>query len=205
MKQLIFSTTVLLCCIITLQAQKRMSTDVLVIGGSAGGTAAGIQCARSGVKTLIVEQTPWLGGMLTAAGVSCTDGNDELWSGLWMEFREQLYLHYGTRNLFTGWVSETCFEPRVGDSILKKMAAKEKSLTVAYGWYFDHVVMRGDQVVGAAFMNATGEELIVKASLTIDATDLGDAYASSGAGYDLGMEDPVYSKEAIAPGTNDII
>jgi hypothetical protein len=54
-------------------------------------------------------------------------------------------------------------------------------------------------------MNAKGEELMVKSSLTIDATDLGDAYASAGAGYDLGMEDPVYAKETMAPGANDII
>jgi alkyl hydroperoxide reductase subunit AhpF len=40
--------------------------DVLVVGGGAGGTASGIQAARSGARTLIVESTPWLGGMLMA-------------------------------------------------------------------------------------------------------------------------------------------
>ena len=42
--------------------------DVLVIGGTTSGTSAGIQAARLGVTTLIVEETPWLGGMWTAAG-----------------------------------------------------------------------------------------------------------------------------------------
>ena len=49
--------------------------DVVVVGGGVSGTTAGIRAARLGAKTLIVEQGPWLGGMLTSAGVSATDGN----------------------------------------------------------------------------------------------------------------------------------
>ena len=50
------------------------SVDVLIIGGGASGVTAGIQSARMGVETLIVEETEWLGGMLTSAGVSAVDG-----------------------------------------------------------------------------------------------------------------------------------
>ena len=39
--------------------------DVLVIGGGASGVTAGIQASHMGSQTLIVEETPWLGGMLT--------------------------------------------------------------------------------------------------------------------------------------------
>jgi len=45
----------------------------------------------------------------------------------------------------------------------------------------------------------------VDADLVIDGTDLGDVFASAGAGYDLGMEDPSYSGEPEAPGKNRII
>ena len=115
-------------------AQSRRSVDVLVIGGGTGGTAAGIQSARSGAKTLIVEPTPWLGGMMTAAGVSATDGNHMLPSGLWAEFRDQLYKVYGGPNrVATGWVSNTLFEPHVGDSIFKSLAARESKLQVLHG------------------------------------------------------------------------
>lgn len=195
----------LLLCAFPVQAQQYLRTEVLVIGGTTGGTAAGIQCARNGVSTLIVEQTPWLGGMLTAAGVSCTDGNDELKSGIWQEFREALYRHYGKRNLFTGWVSETCFEPAVGDSIFKAMAGNEKKLAVKYNWYFDRVLKQGNRVTGAVFVNKKKQTLRVTAALVIDATDLGDAYASAGAGFDIGMEDPLYSGEKMAPGTFNVI
>ena len=57
--------------------------DVLVIGGGASGVTAGIQASRMGSQTLIVEETPWLGGMLTSAGVSAIDGNYNLPAGLW--------------------------------------------------------------------------------------------------------------------------
>ena len=36
-------------------------TDVLVIGGGASGVCAGLQAARMGVNTVILEETPWLG------------------------------------------------------------------------------------------------------------------------------------------------
>lgn len=197
---LIFHFTFFICT-----AQKQLTTEVLVVGGSTGGTAAGIQCARLGVKTMIVEQTNWLGGMLTASGVSCTDGNDELPGGIWQEFREALYKHYSTRNLFTGWVSETCFEPHVGDSIFKAWAAKENTLSVLYGWFFDRVIKKANKVEGAIFINKKGESIAVLANLVIDGTDLGDVYASAGAGFDIGMEDKVYAKESMAPGKFNII
>jgi FAD dependent oxidoreductase len=184
---------------------KTLTTDVLVIGGSTGGTAAGIQCARRGINTLIVEQTTWLGGMLTAAGVSCTDGNDALPSGMWQEFRQALKQHYKGKSLATGWVSNTSFEPHVGDSIFKAWAAKEKKLSVAYGWYFDKVTKQGNKVTGAVFINTKKEKLIVKATITIDATDLGDAFAQAGCSYDLGTEDETQSGEKIAPCKSDVI
>ena len=63
------------------------SVDVLIIGGGASGVTAGIQSARMGAATLIVEETEWLGGMLTSAGVSAVDGNYDLPAGLFGEFR----------------------------------------------------------------------------------------------------------------------
>ena len=65
-----------------------------------------------------------LGGMLTAQGVCATDGNFDLPSGLWNEFRDHLRKRYGGIGaLWTGWVSTTLFEPHVADSIFHTMAA----------------------------------------------------------------------------------
>jgi hypothetical protein len=173
-----------------LQAQEQLKTEVLVIGGGTGGTAAAIQAARLKTKTILVEPGPWLGGMLTAAGVAATDGNHRLPSGLWEEFRQALYNHYGSpAALATGWVSNTQFEPHVGDSILKAMAAREKNhLTVMYGWEFDQVLKKGNRIEGAQFRNTNGKLLIIRASVTIDATELGDVLAAAQLPYSLGME-----------------
>jgi succinate dehydrogenase/fumarate reductase flavoprotein subunit len=43
----------------------QLQADVLVVGGGTGGTAAALQAARRGAKTILVSQCPMLGGMLT--------------------------------------------------------------------------------------------------------------------------------------------
>ncbi|MFM7672473.1 MAG: FAD-dependent oxidoreductase [Bacteroidota bacterium] len=190
-----------------LHAQSRR-TDVLVIGGGVGGTAAGIQSARSGARTIIVEPTPWLGGMLTAAAVSATDGNHLLPSGLWAEFREQLYKVYGGPNrVATGWVSNTHFEPHVGDSIFKSMAAKESNLDVLYGYELIGILKKGDRVTGARFQNwQSGKKLTVRSRQLVDATELGDAIAMAGVPFDVGMEaSSITGEDVQVPASNDII
>lgn len=166
-----------------------LKADVLVVGGGTGGTAAAIASARAGAKTILVEEGPWLGGMISAAGVTCTDGNHNLPSGLWNEFRNHIYTVYGgPKAVATGWVSMTQFEPHVSDSIWKAMAGREKNLTVLYGWQFTKAVVANQKVNGAVFKNATGKTLTVSAFATIDATELGDVMASAKVPFDIGME-----------------
>ena len=156
-----------------------LQTDVLVIGGTASGISAGIQSARLGVNTLVVEETPWLGGMLTSAGVPAFDGNNAMPAGLFGEFRQHLYDYYGGANaVSTGWVSNTLFEPHIGDSIFKSMARNEKYLTVKYHYQIKNVNKNGNSIIGAEFYEINkGAQLIVKAKRVIDATELGDALA----------------------------
>ncbi len=185
---------------------KKTETDVLVIGGGVGGTAAAIQSARMGVSTILIEPTTMLGGMLTAAGVSCTDGNDQFPSGMWEELRQALYKHYGRNKLNSGWVSNTCFEPHAGDSIFKVWAANEKNLQVFFGYEFERVQKDGDKVTGAIFRNNfLAEEFRIKAKVVIDGTELGDVFAAAGAEYDLGMDDSLATGEKEARQKNNII
>lgn len=201
-----FKLTIIICFFALPLKAQTLYTDVLIIGGGTGGTAAGIQSARMKVKTIIAEPTSWLGGMLTSAGVSATDGNHNLPSGLWEEFRQQLYKHYGKKNLATGWVSNTLFEPHVGDSIFKAMCNKEKKyLTVLFGMQLQKVLKEKNKITGAEFINAENKTVIIKSKICIDATEAGDAIAMSGTAYDVGMEDAAYSGEPMAPGKNNII
>jgi hypothetical protein len=188
------------------RAGREVNADVLVIGGGTGGTAAAIQSARMGVKTILIEETNMLGGMLTAAAVSCTDGNDQLPSGMWEEFRQALYKYYRRSKLNSGWVSNTNFEPHVADSIFKAWVLAEKNLGVFYLHSFESVMKKGNQITGAYFANMKEETgLRVNAKIVIDATELGDVFAKAGAAYDLGMDDPKESGEKEAREKNTII
>ncbi|MCB0551208.1 MAG: FAD-dependent oxidoreductase [Phaeodactylibacter sp.] len=160
---------------------------VVIIGGGASGVMAGIQAARQGVPVAIVEETPWLGGMLTSAGVSAIDGNHRLPSGLWGEFRQRLYDHYGgPEAVATGWVSNCLFEPSVGDSILKSMAGLP-NLEIFY-----ETRWRLPERIGGKWKvrieNSKGIEEL-EAKVLIDATELGDVMAALHVPYSLGMDD----------------
>ena len=175
--------------------------DVCIIGGGTSGTAAGIQSARLGAKTIIIEETPWLGGMLTSAGVSATDGNHDLPSGLWAEFRQKLYDYYGgAKEVHTGWVSNTQFEPHVGANIFKDMAAKETKLTVSFDSKLLSInkLENNENTEGGnweiKYKSKKGKQTI-QARIVIDATELGDVAKAVGVTYRIGTDDPTETGE----------
>jgi monoamine oxidase len=109
------------------------SYDIIIVGGGTSGVVSAIQSSRMGSKTLLIEESNWLGGMMTSAGVSAMDGNYKLPSGFLKEFRDSLVSHYGhLDSLKTGWVSNMMFEPSVGNQILKNIANSQKNLTIKY-------------------------------------------------------------------------
>jgi hypothetical protein len=135
--------------------------DVVVVGGGTGGTAAAIEAARDGAKVLVVEESPWLGGMLTSAGVSAIDGNYRLRGGLFGEFTDSLAARYGGYEaLKSGWVSNILFNPAVGADILYKMAIKA-----------------GVEVR----LNTRYADVKVRHRILIDGTELGDVALQAGA------------------------
>lgn len=168
-----------------------LQTQVLVVGGGASGTPAAIQAARMGAQVILVEETPWLGGMLTSAGVGATDGNHRLPSGLWGEFRDMLYEYYGgPDSVFTGWVSNTLFEPQVGNMMWKQLVEAEPNITRYHGYRVLQVLKEGDKVTGAVFEGKDGDKLSIKSDILIEATELGDVLPLAGAGFTTGMDTP---------------
>ncbi|MCU0379101.1 MAG: FAD-dependent oxidoreductase [Bacteroidales bacterium] len=217
--------TLLITAIIMLAGCNRViSTDILIAGGGASGTAAGIQAARMGVSAVIIEEHEWLGGMLTSAGVSAVDGNYNLQGGIWREFRDSLSSYYGGDSLLkTGWVSNVLFEPSAGDRIFKSIVAAEPLLTVSFNSFVEKVTKRADgwkvkvkveappslklrrtkKVPPSLKLRRTKEaeikRVVYKTKVLIDATELGDVAALCGVPYDLGMDSRNVSGEDIAP------
>lgn len=183
------------------------SVDVLVVGGGASGVTAAVQSARMGVDVMLLEEGPWLGGMLTSAGVSCIDGNYNLRSGMFGEFLDSLAAHYGGYDaLKTGWVSNVCFEPQVGQEIFTAMTrAYAERLTVERDMKLKTVSAEGNDWI-VAFTDGNGRRRKVMADVLIDATELGDVAAMCGVGYSVGMDSSADTGESIAPAEeNDVI
>ena len=190
-KKIMKPILICLCSILTflspVHSQKIAEYDVIVLGGGTGGTAAGIQAGRLGVKTLLVEPSPWLGGMLTAAGVSAIDGNNKMPAGIWGEFREKLRSHYGgAKALETGWVSNTHFEPHVGAKIFDEMAKSVKSLEVKTSSTWSKIKRKNNQ--WEILVSDGKSSYWVNGKILIDGTDLGDVYGQLKVPFDMGME-----------------
>ena len=181
--------------------------DVLVVGGGASGISAGVQAARMGVPVMVVEETPWVGGMLTSAGVSCIDGNYKLQGGIFGEFADSLAQRYGGFDaLKTGWVSNINFEPSVGQEIFTNIAAAcGRNLSLRRETSMLEVT-REEDLWKVKLKDKDGKKYIVTADVLIDATELGDVAKACGVEYSIGMDAATETGESIAPETaNDII
>lgn len=194
-----------LLCSNRLYAQTALHFDVVVAGGSASGVAAGISSSRLQANTLVLEEGPWLGGMLTAAGVSAFDGNHRLAGGIFAEFRDSLYQYYGgPAAVETGWVSNTLFEPRVGNRIFQNMAARESYLQV---WQHSKLLNISFSNNRWAISVLKEDKLLqITANVVIDATELGDVAAFMNIPADIGMDSGPATEEPHAPETaNQIV
>lgn len=149
------------------------TTDVLVVGGGTGGTAAAITAARLGTKVILVSEFAWLGGMLTSAGVTAPDGNElaAFQTGLWGEFLNELRSRQ-PGGLDNSWVSFFSYEPRIGAQIFADWVNALPSLQWISGYIPLEVLRQGNCVTGVKFKDFT-----VHAKITIDGTELGDLLA----------------------------
>lgn len=189
-------------CLTLPSCSKPREYDVLIVGGGASGVAAGIQASRMGASALIVEELPWLGGMLTSAGVTAFDGNFRMPAGIFGEFRDSLAVYYGgLDSLNTGWVSRVLFEPSAGNEIFGRMTAAEPNLTVEREATVSSFRQLSDGSWQAIVRAKDGKESTVRAKVLIDGTELGDIAATAGVGYDIGFENRAITGEDIAPDT----
>ncbi len=171
--------------------------DIIVAGGGAGGVSAALQAARSGASVLLLEETEWIGGQTTAAGVTSQDCATPLplQSGIYKEFIDRIRAHYQKlgksclRAYFLRWPS---FEPRVGRRILEQMLEESPagdSLVLLKRAKVAHVFMEGTRITGVSVCFREGEsrkEKKIACSVLIDATEWGDIIPMTGAAYRVG-------------------
>lgn len=201
----LFCCVTLICFFGCTKISDPYAAEVVIIGGGTAGTAAAISSARMGVSTLLLNEHPWLGGMLTSAGVSAVDGNTKLLSGLWGEFRDSLVKRYGSSQaLKMGWVSNHLFEPAVGAAVFLNMAIKEPNLTLWMETKWESIRKHPKGWLISGYKKNTSFQVLAKQ--LIDATELGDVAKALEVPYDIGMDSRDRFNEKIAPKKeNDII
>ena len=176
-----------------------LTTDILVVGGGTGGTAAAIQAARrnASIRVTLVSELPWLGGMLTSAGVSAPDGNElaAFQTGIWGEFLKELRRRH-PKGLDNSWVSFFTYSPAVGAQIFADWVAELPNLQWIQGQRARGVLRSPakDCITGVEF-----DDFTINATLTLDGTELGDLLALGEVPHRWGWETQAKWQEPSAP------
>lgn len=172
-----------------------IETDVLIVGGGTGGTAAAIQAARRGVRTVLVSEFAWLGGMLTTAGVTAPDGLElaAFQTGIWGAFLQALQTRQ-PQGLDHAWVSFFTYEPQIGAAIFADWVRALPNLRWIAEQLPLEVQMQGNRVVAVRFA-----DYLIRAKITLDATELGDLLALADISHRWGWEWHSLWQEPSAP------
>ncbi|MBD1193626.1 FAD-dependent oxidoreductase [Vulcanococcus sp. Clear-D1] len=175
------------------------AVDVLVWGGGTGGIAAAIQAARGGATTLLLTPGAWLGGMVSAAGVCCPDGNELTpWqTGLWGAFLRELERRE-PEGLDHNWVSCFGYRPTTAEAILQDWVHAEPKLLWWPGCRLVAVERLGS-LIAAVRLEIEGEQRRVRCRVVIDGSDRGDLLPLAEAPFRLGWEPQEQWDEPSAP------
>ena len=176
-----------------------MAWDVIVWGGGTGGVAAAVQASRSGAQTLLLTPGPWLGGMLSAAGVSAPDGHElSCWqTGLWGQFIRTLAATV-PEGLDQNWVSCFGFRPQQAEHLLQSWVQAEPLLQWWSGCCLLGLDRRGDRIQ-ALDLECNGERHRLDSRIWVDGSDLGDLIALADAPFRWGWESKDTWNEPSAP------
>jgi hypothetical protein len=172
---------------------------VFVWGGGSGGVAAALQAARAGADTVLVTPGPWLGGMVSAAGVCCPDGNELTpWqTGLWGALLRALATET-PGGLDQNWVSCFGYRPDSAEAILRRWVAAESRLRWWPRGRVREVTRRGARITAVVVETPGGRQNLATA-LVIDGSDRGDLFPLAGAPFRLGWEARETWQEPSAP------
>jgi len=205
-----------------------VETDLLVVGGTESGWAAAIEAARAGVGSItIIHDGTWLGGQYTEQGLVCVDENKGVgkvgwgpdWhpmkrsfhrSGLFKELMDRIEAFnaekYGSPMPGKPMHGPSTFRPAEAERIFREMLAPyQESGQVALHLSMVPVsaVLDPDKTTlkGLVFrgLGDPARELEVRARLTIDASDWGEAVQLSGAAFETGPDPRARYGEPSAP------
>lgn len=178
-------------------AQIKSVYDIVVAGAGTGGCGAAVQAARMGRSVLLLEETDWVGGQMTAAAVTSMDEGRTIvrerglyreLCGLIASYYQPLQINYETAYGHR----HVCVEPRVGQRLLRVMLGDARGngvLDLVLRSRVTKVQKAGDRVTGVEVESVSekGRETHTVASqILIDGTEWGDVIPLTGARYRTG-------------------
>jgi hypothetical protein len=186
-----------------------LAGDILIVGGGLGGVAAALAACGRGRRVILAEETDWIGGQLTAQGVSAPDEHQyiESFGGTrrYYELRRRIRDHYRARYILSpaaeaaaalnpggGWVSRLCCEPAVARGVLEAMLQPHLDsgqLTLLRRYKAVRAEVDGDTIRAVVLRDLDGDRrFYVEARYFLDATEVGDLLPLTGTEYVSGAE-----------------
>jgi hypothetical protein len=199
-----------------------MNVDVLVVGAGLGGVAASIAAAEQGVTVMLVEQSNWIGGQLTAQGV-CTPDEDTLdgqavvemygSTASYRDLKTRIRQWYRTNttlsptgqaqtslNMGRCWVNTGfAVEPAVAIGVLEQMLS-EAGVTPVLSAKVSGQALAGARLISSVtVLESDGSSTTVTPKFVLDSTETGDLLPMFGLPYAIGAEARADTGEPDAP------
>lgn len=170
------------------------TVDLIVYGATPAGIGAAIAAARRGRRTVLLEPSAYIGGLMTS-GLGETDIRSVDTSGsIFGEFLTHVYDHYVTAYGEHSKQVKDCnrglrFEPSVAKKVMLEMLRRESGLEVLCSRVLVSAGMEDNAIVRIGVEDVqSGARTEYDASRFIDATYEGDLAAMAGVPYRLGRE-----------------
>lgn len=183
-------------------------SDIIIIGGGLGGTAAALAAAKAGQRVILTEETDWLGGQLTSQAVPPDEHRWIEQSGstsTYREFRSRVRDYYKRNYPLTeeaqnnpvlnpgnGWVSRLAHEPKVALAVLNEMLAPYVNtgrIEVLYHTVPVDAQTDGDLVSEVTVLHRlSGTITRLQGDYYLDATECGDLLPLAGVEHFSGAE-----------------
>ncbi|WP_051688099.1 FAD-dependent oxidoreductase [Desulfofalx alkaliphila] len=167
--------------------------QLIVVGSDPEGIAAAVAGARNGLTTLLVDDRPVLGGLMTLGWLNTIDMNYDpnkeiLNKGIFLEFFNQ--------------VEGDSFDVNTAQRVFNRMVENEPNLSLLLEAHdIEPIVNEGEHlpaVTGVSLTDKDGKRREFTAPVVIDATQDADLAAAAGVPYSLALEDMGYQDRYVA-------